>query len=78
MAARVNYERTEDNVYEVRTWFILNVRTEKKIKRKRKVRVDEGNVGVSIVTEHEDKIYRLYILKRRRIYDKNSIPFGYV
>ena len=32
---------------------------------------------VSIVTEPEDKIYKISLLKRRRIDDNTSVPFGY-
>jgi phosphoribosylamine-glycine ligase len=48
------------------------VHTDKKIKRKHK-----GGGGVSIVTEPEDKMYRISFLKRRRLSDNNSVPFGY-
>jgi len=52
---------------------IINVHTEKKIKRKWKV------VGelVSIVTEPEDTIYSFLFFKRRRLDDHTSDPFGY-
>jgi len=53
---------------------VINVHTEKKIKRKRKV--VEGGL-VSIVTEPEDKIYRISFSKRRRLDDHTSVPFGY-
>ena len=50
----------------------VTVHTERKIKRKR------GNGGrVQIVTEPEDKTYRLSFLKRRRLHDNTSVPFGY-
>jgi hypothetical protein len=46
----------------------------KKIKRKRK----KGKGGeVSIITEPEDKIYRIPFFKRRRLNGNNSVPFGY-
>jgi len=45
-----------------------------KIKRKRKV---EGGGLISIVTETEDKIYRISFFKRRRLDDHTSVPFGY-
>ena len=47
------------------------VRTEKKIKRKRK-----GGT-VAIFTEHEDKTYRISFFKRRRLAEFSSVPFGY-
>jgi hypothetical protein len=51
---------------------VVTVHTDRKIKRKRK-----GGGGVSIVTEAEDKIYRISFLKRRRLSDNNSVPLGY-
>jgi len=48
------------------------VHTEKKIKRKRK-----GGGTVAIVTEPEDKTYRISFFKRRRLADNSSVPFGY-
>jgi hypothetical protein len=49
----------------------LVVHTDRKIKRKK------GQGGVTIVTETEDKIYRLSFYKRRRLNDNTSFPFGY-
>src|SRR5215510_5728197 len=51
---------------------VVMVHTEKKIKRKRKL---EG--CVSIITEPEDKKYRISFFKRRRLADNTSLPFGY-
>jgi len=34
--------------------------------------------SVSIITEPEDKIYRISIFKRRRRDDNTSVPFGYI
>ena len=53
---------------------VINVHTEMKIKRKRKV---VGGGLVSIVTEPEDKIHRISFFKRRRLDDHTSVPFGY-
>ena len=50
----------------------VTVRTEKKIKRKRDVR------GVHVITEPEEKIYRVSFLKRRRLDNNNSVLFGYI
>ena len=53
----------------------VTVHIEHKIKRKRK---SGGGGGiVSIVTEPEDKIYRISFFKRRRLSDETSVPFGY-
>jgi len=50
----------------------VTVHTERKIKRKR------GNGGrVQIVTELEDKTYRVSFFKRRGLHDNTSVPFGY-
>jgi len=73
----VNFERIKDMILksgdEPPETVIINVHTEKKIKRKRKV------VGglVSIVTEPEDKILRISFFKRRRLDDHTSVAFGY-
>jgi len=47
------------------------VHTEKKIKRKRK-----GGGTVAIVTEPEDKTYRISFFKRRSLAENSSVPFG--
>ena len=53
----------------------MTVHSEHKIKRKRK---SGGRGGiVSTITEPEDKIYRISFLKRRRLSDETSVPFGY-
>ena len=50
----------------------VTVHTERKMKRKR------GNGGrVQIVTEPEDKAYRVSLFKRRRFHN-TSVPFGYI
>jgi len=48
------------------------VRTENKMKRKK---IDGG---VHLVSEPEDKTYRVSFLKRRRQNDNTSLPFGYI
>jgi len=50
----------------------VTVHTEKKIKRKR-----NGGGTVAIVTEPEDKMYRISFLKRRRLGDNSSVPLWY-
>jgi len=50
----------------------VTVHTEKKINSKRK-----GGVLVSIITEHEDKLYRFSFFKTRRLDDNTSVPFRY-
>jgi hypothetical protein len=66
----VNFEVIRAMILNGRAGDVVTVHTARKIKRKRK----EG--GVSILTEAEDKIYRAFFLKRRRLND-NSVPFGY-
>jgi len=53
---------------------VVNVHTERKIKRKR---MGGGGGIVAIVTEPEDKIYRISFFKRRRLGDNTSVPLGY-
>jgi hypothetical protein len=50
----------------------VTVHTEHNIKRKRK-----SGGKVSIITEPEDKMYRISFFKRRRLHDEASVPFGY-
>jgi hypothetical protein len=52
----------------------VTVRTERKIKRKRR---KGGDGRINIITEPEDKIHRVSVLKRRRLNDNTSVPFGY-
>ena len=70
----VNFERIKDMMlrsgYEPQT--TVNVHTEKKMKRKWK-----GAGLVLIVTEPEDKMYRISFFKGRRLGDHTSVPFGY-
>jgi hypothetical protein len=56
---------------------VVNVHTEK-IKRKRKGSAKGGVACVSLITEPEDKIYRISFLKKRRRNDNTSVPFGYI
>jgi len=52
----------------------VTIHSAKKIKRKRAA----GTACVALVSEPEDKIYRLPFLKRRRLLDNTSLPFGYL
>ena len=71
----VNFERIKDMIMKSgdEPSPVINVHTEKKIKRKRKA---AGGL-VSIVTEPEDKIYSISFFKRRRLDDHTPVPFGY-
>jgi hypothetical protein len=50
----------------------VTVHTEHKIKHKRAVG------WIDIITEPEDKMYRISFFKRRRLVDNTSVPFGYI
>ena len=50
---------------------MVTVHIDRKIKRQRK------EERVLILSEAEDKIYNDSFLKRRRLRDNNSVPFGY-
>jgi len=52
---------------------VVNVHTEHKIKRKRRA----GGV-VDLVTEPENKRYRISFFKRRLMSDHSSVPLGYI
>ena len=52
---------------------IVNVHTEHGIKRKRR-----ADGLIDIVTEHENKRYRVSFFKRRRMHDNSSVPLGYI
>ena len=52
----------------------MTVHAEHKIKRKRKC---GGGAVVSIITEPEDKMYRILFFKRRRLSDETFVSFGY-
>jgi hypothetical protein len=55
------------------------VHTEKKIKRKKANRANEGaGTCVVVITGPEDKMYRISFFKRRRLRDNTSVPFGYI
>jgi len=53
----------------------VTIHTAHKIKRKRCMD-DDGMIR--IVNEPEDKTYRVSFLKRRRLQDNTSVPFGYI
>jgi hypothetical protein len=67
----VNFEVIRDMILYGGPDDTVTVHTDKKIKRKKR------GVGVAIVTEPEDKIYRVCFQKRRRLNDNTSVPFGY-
>jgi len=67
----VNFDVIRDMVLETGVEPTVTVHTEKNIKRKRK-----GGGTVAIVTEPEDKTYRVSFFKRRSLVDNSSFPFG--
>jgi hypothetical protein len=68
----VNFAKMKDMILSMDDNETVTVRTEKKIKRKR------GAGGVSIISEPEEKKYKVSFLKRRRLNDNTSVPFGYI
>ena len=69
----MNFDVIRDMILNREPRRVVTVHNEIKIKRKRRV-----GGAVSIVTEPEDKIYRISFLKRRRLSDNNSVPLGYI
>jgi len=67
----LNFESMRDMILKGDESSVTNVHTENKIRRKRK----DGSI--SIVTEPEDKFYRISFFKRRRLGDNTSVPLGY-
>jgi hypothetical protein len=67
----VNFDKMKEMILNRDPNETITVHTEKKIKRKK------THGGVQIVTEPEDKIYRVCFLKRRRLSDNSSVPFGF-
>jgi len=70
----VNFDVIKDMILNREPSHTVTVHTEHKIKRKRNLR--EGLV--SIITEPEDKTYKVSFFKRRRLLDNTSVPFGYI
>jgi len=53
----------------------VTIHTERKIKRKRG---KDGDGRVIIISEPEDKTYRISFFKRIRLSDNSSVPLGYI
>jgi len=68
----VNFEKIKDMILCKKDDESVIVRTENKIKRKK---IDGG---VHLISESEDKTYRVSFLKRRSLNNNTSIPFGYI
>jgi hypothetical protein len=67
----VNFDIIKDMILNGGPDETVTVHTGKKFKRKKRGAV------VAIVTEPEDKIYRVCFQTRRRLNDNISVPFGY-
>jgi len=67
----VKFEKIKDMILSKKDDETVIVRTENKIKRKK------IGGGVHLISEREDKTYRVSFLKRRRLDDNASLPFGY-
>jgi len=70
----VNFEAMKQLMVRGTETDTVTVHTSQKIKRKR-CRYDGR---IRIVTEPEDKTYRVSFLKRRRLQNNTSVPFGYI
>jgi len=68
----VNFGKMKDMIVSMDDTQTVTVRTSNKIKRKR------GTGGVNIISQPEEKTYRVSFLKRRRLNDNTSLPFGYI
>jgi len=68
----VNFEKMKDMILSMDNNETVTVRTQNKIKRKR-----SGGV-ISIISQPEEKTYRVSFLKRRRLNDNTSVPLGYI
>ena len=71
----VNFENVKAMILRRDEKETITVHTKRKIKRNR------GNDGigrVNIISEPEDKIYRVSFFKRRRLDRNSSVPFGYM
>ena len=71
----VNFEKIKDTILKGDERDTIIVHTQSKIKRKRG---KGGDGSVNIISEPEDKTYRISFFKRRRLNDNSSVPFGYI
>jgi hypothetical protein len=68
----VNVAKMKDTILSTDADETVTVRIKNKIKRKRR------NGGVNIISQPEEKTYRVSFLKGRRLNDNTSLPFGYI
>jgi hypothetical protein len=71
----LNFESIQQMILIGNEQATVTIHTARKIKRKTG---KNGEGRVQIVTESEDKVYRVSFLKRRRLQDNTSVPFGYI
>ena len=71
----VNFEKIKAMILGCNEKETITVHTERKIKRKRG---KDGDGRVNIISEPEDKTYRVSFFKRRRLDNNSSVPFGYI
>jgi len=71
----VKFERLKQMILRCTETDKVTVHTARKIKRKRE---KDGDGRIRIVTELEDKSFRVSFLNRRRLQDNTSVPFGYL
>jgi hypothetical protein len=78
-AQLVNFDSIRDMILGTDAADVITVLTERKIKRKKKGDgIGPSSAGVAtIVSEPEEKIYRVSFHKRRRLDNFYSVPFGY-
>jgi len=69
----INFDVIKDTILENPEGEHVIVHTENKIKRKKKA----GGGDVSIITEPEDKLYRISFFKKRLLQENTSVPYGY-
>jgi hypothetical protein len=68
----VNFAKMKEIILSTDADETVTVRTKNKIKRKR------CNGGVNIISQPEEKTYRLSFLKGKPLNDNTSLPFGYI
>jgi len=71
LASHLNFAKMKDMILSMDENETATVRTQNKIKRKRR------RGGVSTISQPEEKTYTVSFLKRRRLNDNTSLPFGY-
>jgi hypothetical protein len=79
-ARLINFDSIRDMILDADAADVITVHTERKIKRKKRTCDGSGpsSAGVAnIVSEAEEKIYRVSFQKRRRLDNLDWVPFDY-